>query len=149
MAVGVRKFVVGSVVLAALIAVAGCSHYLFAERAPWRREAEVACLNSGVVQSVPGRVRISSVEGPGVCGMDYPLRVSALGESAPMSYDDAPPRPPSTIPNGDMPQQGPGFNSPPLPPPQGQPPYSQPPYRSPQYGSPQYGQPQYGSPPYS
>src|SRR5580658_7887755 len=111
MTVGVRKFLVGSVVLAALIAVAGCSHYLFAEREPWRREAEVACLNSGVVQSVSGRVRISSVEGPGVCGMDYPLRVSALGESAPMSYDDAPMRPPSTIPNGDMPQQWPGVQS--------------------------------------
>jgi hypothetical protein len=154
MAVGVRKFLVGSVVLAALIAVAGCSHYLFAEREPWRREAEVACLNSGVVQSVPGRVRISSVEGPGVCGMDYPLRVTALGESEPMSYDDAPMRPPSTIPNGDMPQQWPGVQSGPLPPPQGQPqysqpPYSQPPYRPPQYGAPQYSQPQYGSPPYS
>ena len=129
MTVGVRKFLVGSVVLAALIAVAGCSHYLFAERAPWRREAEVACLNSGVVQSVPGRVRISSVEGPGVCGMDYPLRVSALGESGPLSYDDQPLRPPSTIPNGDMPRQWPGVQSSPLPPP--------------------YGQPQYGSAPYS
>jgi len=59
MTAGVRKVFVGSVVLAALIAVAGCSHYLFAEREPWRREAEVACLGSGVVESVPGRVRIS------------------------------------------------------------------------------------------
>jgi len=145
---GVRKFLVGSVVLAALIAVAGCSHYLFAEREPWRREAEVACLNSGVVQSVPGRVRISSVEGPGVCGMDYPLRVSALGESGPMSYDDAPPRPPSAIPNGDMPQQWPGVQSGTLPPPQGQPQYGQPQYSQPPYRPPQYGAPQYGSPPY-
>ncbi|MGA8611445.1 MAG: extensin family protein [Xanthobacteraceae bacterium] len=173
---GVRKFLVGSVVLAALIAVAGCSHYLFAEREPWRREAEVACLNSGVVESVPGRVRISSVEGPGACGIDYPLRVSVLGEreplsSGPLSYDDAPLRPPSSIPNGDMPQQWPSVQSSPLPPPQGgtspygppppygQPQYSQPQYRPPQYGAPQYGspaygqpqyaQPQYGSPPYS
>jgi hypothetical protein len=169
MTVGVRKFLVGSVVLAALIAVAGCSHYLFAEREPWRREAEVACLNSGVVQSVPGRVRISSIEGPGVCGMDYPLRVSAVGENAtiratppsgvPLSYDDEPPRPPSSIPNGDMPQQWPGVQSSQLPPPQagtspygpppyGQPQYGQPPYRPPQYGAPAYGQPQYGAPPY-
>ena len=134
---GVRKYLVGSVVLAALIAVAGCSHYLFAEREPWRREAEVACLNSGVVESVPGRVRISSIEGPGACGMDYPLRVSAVGENAPisatlssrpMSYDDAPLRPPSSIPNGDMPQQWPGVQSSPLPPPQGgASPYGQPP----------------------
>jgi hypothetical protein len=169
MTVGVRKFLVGSVVLAALIAVAGCSHYLFAEREPWRREAEVACLNSGAVQSVPGRVRISSIEGPGVCGMDYPLRVSAVGENAtiratppsgPLSYDDEPPRPPSSIPNGEMPQQWPGVQSSQLPPPQGgtspygpppqygQPQYGQPAYRPSQYGAPAYGQPQYGAPPY-
>jgi len=170
MTVGVRKFLVGSVVLAALIAVAGCSHYLFAEREPWRREAEVACLNSGAVQSVPGRVRISSIEGPGACGMDYPLRVSAVGENTlisatprsgvPLSYDDEPPRPPSSIPNGDIPQQWPGVQSSQLPPPQagaspygpapqyGQPQYGQPAYRPPQYGAPAYGQPQYGAPPY-
>jgi hypothetical protein len=168
MTVGVRKFLVGSVVLAALIAVAGCSHYLFAEREPWRREAEVACLGSGVMESVPGRVRISSIEGPGVCGMDYPLRVSAVGENAtiramppsgvPLSYDDEPPRPPSSIPNGDMPQQWPGVQSSQLPPPQagtssygpppqyGQPQYGQPAYRPSQYGAPAYGQPQYGAP---
>ena len=71
---GVRKYLVSSVVLAALIAVAGCSHYLLAEREPWRHEAEVACLNSGVVERTPGRVRISAINGPGVCGMDYPLQ---------------------------------------------------------------------------
>ncbi|HTV29259.1 MAG TPA: extensin family protein [Xanthobacteraceae bacterium] len=156
---GVRKYLVGSVVLAALIAVAGCSHYLFAERAPWRREAEVACLGSGVVESVPGRVRISPIEGPGVCGMDFPIRVSAVGENAPftarplsgvpMSYDDEPPRPPSSIPNGDMPRQWPGAQSTPLPPPQNSAsPYGQQPYGQPQYGQPQYGQAPYGQPPY-
>ncbi len=164
MANGVRRYLVGSVVLAALIAVAGCSHYLFAEREPWRREAEVACLSSGAVESVPGRVRISSIEGPGVCGMDYPIRVSEVGENAtlratppsvPMSYDDEPPRPPSSIPNGDMPQQWPGVQSSPLPPAQGtaspygqQPQYGQPQYGQPQYGSPQYSQPQYSQAPY-
>jgi hypothetical protein len=170
MAKGVRKYLVGSVVLAALIAVAGCSHYLFAEREPWRREAEVACLSSGAVESVPGRVHISSIEGPGICGMDYPLRVSAVGEnamlratpsSAPLSYDDEPPRPPSSIPSGEMPKQWPGVQSNPLPPPQGttspygqqpqygQPQYSQAPYQPPQYGQPQYTPPQYGQQPYS
>ena len=92
---GVRRFLVSSVVLAALIALAGCSHYLFAEREPWRHEAEVACLNSGAVKEGPGRVRISAISGPGVCGIDYPLRVSALGDSAPLGYDDEPMRPPS------------------------------------------------------
>ena len=95
---GVRKSLVSSVVLVALIVVAGCSHYLFAEREPWRHEAEVACLDSGAVQETPARVRISAINGPGVCGMDYPLKISALGESAPLGYTDEPPRPPGSIP---------------------------------------------------
>ena len=95
---GVRWYLVGSLVLVALIALAGCSHYLLAEREPWRHDAEVACLNSGAVQDAPGRVQISAIEGPGACGIDYPLRVSELGEStpesAPLSYDDEAPIPP-------------------------------------------------------
>ena len=51
---GVRKSLVGSVVLAALLAVAGCSHYMLAERDSWRHEAEETCINSGVPQEVPG-----------------------------------------------------------------------------------------------
>ena len=47
---GVRWYLVSSLVLAALIAVAGCSHYMMAEREPWRAEAELSCLNSGAVQ---------------------------------------------------------------------------------------------------
>ena len=56
-------------------------------------------------------MRIAAIEGPGACGIDYPLRVSALGESAPLSYDDEP-VPPGAIPNGAnssaMPRQWPG-----------------------------------------
>ena len=39
---GVQWSLFGSAVVAALIALAGCSHYLFAEREPWRHDAEVA-----------------------------------------------------------------------------------------------------------
>jgi hypothetical protein len=103
---GVRKYLVGSIVLVALIGVAGCTHYFFAEREPWRHEAEVACLNSGVAQEIPGRVRISAIEGPGACGIDYPLKVSELGEGegGPLSYDDAPPIPPNAIPETAQPR---------------------------------------------
>ena len=103
---GVRWNLVNSLVLVALVAVAGCSHYMLAEREPWRHEAELACLNSGAVNDTAGRVRISAIEGPGACGIDYPLRVSALGESAPLSYDDEP-VPPGAIPNASMPQNWP------------------------------------------
>ncbi len=50
---GVRRYLVSSVALVVLIAVTGCSHYMLAEREPWRRDAEVACLNSGAVKELP------------------------------------------------------------------------------------------------
>ncbi len=97
---GVQWSLVCFVVFLALLALAGCSHYLFAEREPWRRDAEIACLNSGTVKDTPQRVRISSISGPGICGMDYPIRVAALGDNPPLAYDAEPPRPPSAIPSG-------------------------------------------------
>jgi Extensin-like protein C-terminus len=95
------------IVFIALIALAGCSHYLFAEREPWRRDAEIACLNTGAVKETPQRVPISTISGPGICGMDYPLRVAALGDNPPLAYDAEPPRPPGNIPTGTVPQDVP------------------------------------------
>jgi Extensin-like protein C-terminus len=97
---GVQWSLVCFVVFIALLALAGCSHYLFAEREPWRHDAEIACINSGAVKDTPQRVRISSIGGPGICGMDYPIRVAALGDNPPLAYDAEPPRPPSAIPSG-------------------------------------------------
>jgi hypothetical protein len=143
MARGVRWYLVSSLVLVALVAVAGCSHYMLAEREPWRHEAELTCLNSGAVNDTAGRVRIAAIEGPGACGIDYPLRVSALGESGPLSYDDEP-VPPGSIPNSSvprtaMPQNWPGaspaIQSNPLPPVPAGAPQSYPPPQS--YPSPQ------------
>jgi len=108
----------GGAVVAALIALAGCTgQYLYGEREPWRREAEAECLNSGVVKEGADRVRISAIEGPGMCGADFPLRVSALGESAPLGYDDEALRPPAAIPSGALPQRWP-VQSNALPPPE-------------------------------
>jgi Extensin-like protein C-terminus len=100
---GVQWSLVCFVVFVALLALAGCSHYLFAEREPWRHDAEIACINSGAVKDTPQRVRISSIGGPGICGMDYPIRVAALGDNPPLAYDAEPPRPPNTIPSGAVP----------------------------------------------
>jgi hypothetical protein len=102
---GVQWSLVCFVVFVALLALAGCSHYLFAEREPWRHDAEIACLNSGAVKDTPQRVRISSISGPGICGMDYPIRVAALGDNPPLAYDTEPPRPPGGIPSGAMPRE--------------------------------------------
>ena len=94
---GVRWTLFSSAVLVALLALAGCSHYMMAEREPWRRDAELSCLNSGGVKESPARVRISSIDGPGACGISYPLRVSALGDNGPLGYSDEPLIPPGSI----------------------------------------------------
>ena len=90
-----------------LLALASCGRGFFdmAQRAPWRHEAEVACLKSDAVKI--GIARMDPIEGPGACGMDFPLKVTALGEpSNVLSYTGAL-RPPAPIPNvssSDMPQ---------------------------------------------
>jgi len=89
-----------------LLALAGCgrSYLMQGEREAWRHEAEETCMKSGAV--TVGTVQIDPIEGPGMCGMDFPLKVSALAESSPaMSYGEDL-RPPASIPNGgnDMPQ---------------------------------------------
>src|SRR5215471_5947667 len=105
----VTNFGIGTLacVLIALTALAGCSHFLFAEREPWRHDAEIACVNAGAVKETPQRVRISAISGPGICGMDYPIRVAALGDNSPLAYDETPPRPPAAIPGGSIPQDVP------------------------------------------
>jgi hypothetical protein len=172
----VRWSLFSSAVLVALLALAGCSHYMMAEREPWRRDTELACLNSGAVKESPARVRISSIDGPGACGISYPLRVSALGDNGPLGYSDESLIPPGSIPNAAppndaMPQHWPitqpiAIQASPFPTPQtttspyGAPPpqtYSSPPpqtYSPPpvatqtpsQYGQPQYDAPQLGAP---
>src|SRR5450432_2748827 len=92
---GVRLSLVGSCCLLATLA--GCARMMFAEREPWRREAEVACLQSGAVKEGPSVAIVKAINGPGVCGADYPLRVSALGESGVLGFFDEPARPPGTI----------------------------------------------------
>jgi hypothetical protein len=86
-----------------LLALAGCGRGLWntGERASWRHEAEVNCLKSGEVKLGAGVVQIEPIEGPGMCGADFPLKVSALGEASPvpMSYGDDM-RPPGAIPGG-------------------------------------------------
>ena len=97
---GIQLSLFGAAAVAGLIAVAGCSHNFYSgEREGWRRDAEVSCLNSGAVKDGPERVRITAISGPGMCGADFPIRVSALGESAPLSYDDEPLRPPGAVPD--------------------------------------------------
>ena len=92
----VRWYLVGSLVLVTL---AGCGRgFMFAEREPWRHDAEVACLKSGTVRERAGLVRIEPIDGPGICGADFPLKVAVLGDTAALGYTNQPPRPPGAIP---------------------------------------------------
>src|SRR5271167_352312 len=100
MARGVRLYLVGSFVLVSL---AGCGRGFFQseEREPWRAEAEIACLKSGAVKESADLVRISPISGPGVCGAEFPLKVSALGESASsFGFADDDLRPPANVGGG-------------------------------------------------
>src|SRR5262245_4804777 len=98
----VRGVLVGSVVIGLLVVLAACSaRFLSEPRAAWRRDAEIACLNSGAVSESAGRVRIEPINGPGACGADFPLKVSALGAGVPLAFGDEL-QPPLNIPNGSL-----------------------------------------------
>src|SRR6516162_1336487 len=114
---GIQFIGLCAIAVAALIALAGCGHNFYSgEREAWRREAEVACLTSGAVRESPSRVRISPISGPGMCGADYPIQVSAIGESGPLDYTDELVRPPAELSSsGSVPQHWPVARSPPLP----------------------------------
>src|ERR1041384_2479356 len=94
MARGVARYLVGSLVVLGL---AACGKMWVAERDAWRHEAEVACLKSGLVKESPSLARVEPISGPGICGADFPLKVAAIGEGAPIGYADEL-RPPGSVP---------------------------------------------------
>src|SRR3954451_1671835 len=94
MARGVARYFVGSL---AVLGLAACGKMMFAERDAWRHEAEIACLKAGQVKEGPSLARIQPISGPGICGADFPLKVAAIGEGAPIAFaDDL--RPPGQVP---------------------------------------------------
>lgn len=118
MARGVALFLVGSLVLVALL---GCGRW-FEQRDLWRHDAEVECLQSGAVREGPSVTRMSPIAGPGVCGADFPLKVAALGSGPALGFADDP-RPPGAIPGSAPPPAYPREFAvdPPYPPHQRQP----------------------------
>lgn len=61
------------------VGLAGCGKFQKAQRAAWRDQAEAACLSSRQVQlSSYVSLRGKPIDGPGTCGMEKPLRVTAL-----------------------------------------------------------------------
>jgi hypothetical protein len=80
-----------------LLGLAGCARMWFAEREPWRREAEISCLKSGAVKEGTSIAVIKPIDGPGACGADFPLRVAALGAVAATGFADEPVSPHGAI----------------------------------------------------
>lgn len=64
-----------------LLALTGCGKFQKPQRAAWRDQAEAACLASRQVQlSSYVSLREKPIDGPGTCGMEKPLRVSAFSD---------------------------------------------------------------------
>ena len=85
------------VVACVLVLLDACGLGWFEERPAWRHDAEVACLKSGAVRQGAGIAELRPIQGPGMCGADFPLRVTMLGEGGPLGFADDP-RPPGAIP---------------------------------------------------
>lgn len=88
MPVRVKRMVLFSLVAASVsAAVGGCGSFRREQRPEWRNQAELSCLKSGKVRETQ-YVKISkAIDGPGICGANYPMKVSAL--AAPVSSDVA------------------------------------------------------------
>lgn len=60
------------------LGVTGCGLFRFEQREPWRAQAEEACLAQKLVQPSAYMALSAKIDGPGVCGMDHPFKVSAF-----------------------------------------------------------------------
>jgi len=88
MTVRVRRIVLFSMVAAGLsAAMGGCGSMRREQRPEWRNQAELACMKSGKVRETPYARISKSIDGPGICGANYPMKVSAL--ATPVARDVA------------------------------------------------------------
>jgi hypothetical protein len=66
----------------AVLSLSGCGFFEHAERPAWRTEAEEACLARGLVQPSAYITPSRPIDGPGICGLDHPFKVSAVANGA-------------------------------------------------------------------
>lgn len=65
---------------AALLSLAGCGWLERAERPAWRTQAEKVCLAHELVKPSAYIEPRPEIDGPGICGLTHPFKVSALAE---------------------------------------------------------------------
>ncbi|NJL07956.1 MAG: extensin family protein, partial [Methylacidiphilales bacterium] len=70
---------IGAVAVAASV-LSNCGLRMFEQREPWRTEAEIACLNHGLVTPSEHLKLGSEIDGNGACGMTRPFKVSAFAD---------------------------------------------------------------------
>ena len=73
----VRPFVLAFI---AVLTLSGCGFFSRPERPIWRTQAENACFARKLVTPSESVVPMSEIDGPGICGMTRPLKVSALAD---------------------------------------------------------------------
>ncbi|WP_231711354.1 extensin-like domain-containing protein [Xanthobacter dioxanivorans] len=77
MARGSYWLLIAPLLLAGLLS--GC-RFGFETRDPWRAEEEEKCLSAKGVVPSPFVEPLPAIDGPGMCGMEHPFRVSALAQ---------------------------------------------------------------------
>jgi len=76
-----KVFLLIGVLSAVGVSAVGCSRFVKEQRAEWRSQAESACVRSGVVKETQYVKIARALEGPGTCGADHPVKVSAFAIS--------------------------------------------------------------------
>jgi Extensin-like protein C-terminus len=66
----------------ALFSLSGCGFFERAERPAWRAQAENACIARGQAQPSEFLTPKPAIDGPGICGMEHPFKVSGLNGGA-------------------------------------------------------------------
>ena len=61
-----------------LLSLSGCGLFEHAERPAWRTQAEDACLARKLVQPSAFITPAHEIDGPGICGLYHPFKVSGL-----------------------------------------------------------------------
>jgi hypothetical protein len=77
-----RRVTPVSLMFTAALCLAGCGFSERAERPVWRAQAENACFAGKLVTPSTAIVLAPEIDGPGICGMTRPLKVSALANGA-------------------------------------------------------------------
>jgi hypothetical protein len=77
-----RRVPPASLMFFAALCLAGCGFSERAERPIWRAQAENACFARKLVTPSAAIVSAPEIDGPGICGMTRPLKVSALANGA-------------------------------------------------------------------